>query len=381
MNPAKITVPTRVKRDMIMEAYTKIALSILPTSESHIQWMRSYIQNSMTEKDVAREWDFIRSGKVAALVKMLHTLNHGADTLVGREEIIDKLAGLHDTISEGLDHYKSSNEEIDDDTYKYLEDTLMGYVEEFERSMLSLPIMKNKPQLSESWVATARNVVNQSEIDEFLKSLIERNPEVTKWIKSNLRNYILNSLSAEKYNKKPTKSDPEWLHKAYQSGVDLWEVRIDRSFTDEIHHAIDWIIAQNFKDTTKVSVDEAIKQSKEWVDKLESKGGKDTPADSEVVHKFDDGFVIKRIKSSDGLVREGSKMQHCLKDPGMGWDKKVKSSGLIILSLRDKNDEPHCTMEITKSGEVHQIKGKQNKALAPKYHKYVQDFLKLHGGL
>lgn len=364
-----------------MEAYTKIALSILPTSESHIAWMRSYIQNSMTEKDVAREWDFIRSGKVAALVKMLHTLNHGADTLVGKEEIIDKLASLHDTISEGLDHYKSSNEEIDDDTYKYLEDTLMGYIEEFERSMLSLPIMKNKPQLSESWVATARNVVNQSEIDEFLKSLIERNPEVTKWIKSNLRNYILNSLSAEKYNKKPTKSDPEWLHKAYQSGVDLWEVRIDRSFTDEIHHAIDWIIAQNFKDTTKVSVDEAIKQSKEWVDKLESKGGKDTPADSEVVHKFDDGFVIKRIKSSDGLIREGSKMQHCLKDPGMGWDKKVKSSGLIILSLRDKNDEPHCTMEITKSGEVHQIKGKQNKALAPKYHKYVQDFLKLHGGL
>ena len=68
----------------------------------------------------------------------------------------------------------------------------------------------------------------------------------------------------------------------------------------------------------------------------------------------------------------------------IGWADKIGLIHLIccqqqikIYSLRDTKNEPHATIEIQQQPvkSIHQIKGKANKEIVAKYHKYVSDFI------
>jgi hypothetical protein len=69
-------------------------------------------------------------------------------------------------------------------------------------------------------------------------------------------------------------------------------------------------------------------------------------------------------------------MQHCAGSDTQNYINDVRNHKIKLFSLRDSNNNPHCTIEyIVLDKEVVQIKGKQNKSVVAKYIPYVKDFL------
>ena len=85
------------------------------------------------------------------------------------------------------------------------------------------------------------------------------------------------------------------------------------------------------------------------------------------------------------LAQEGNQMGHCVG----GYCEGVASGESRIFSLRDGKGKSHVTVEVEpekhilstatptkQASNILQIKGKQNRAPAPEYLPYVQDFVK-----
>ena len=71
------------------------------------------------------------------------------------------------------------------------------------------------------------------------------------------------------------------------------------------------------------------------------------------------------------LEAEGEMMGHCVGD----YCDKVWGGETRVLSLRDKNGDPHVTVEVKPNGDVNQIYGHGNEDVIPKYTEYVKDYL------
>jgi hypothetical protein len=71
------------------------------------------------------------------------------------------------------------------------------------------------------------------------------------------------------------------------------------------------------------------------------------------------------------LEAEGEMMGHCVGD----YCDKVWRGETRVLSLRDKNGDPHVTVEVKPNGDVNQIYGHGNEDVIPKYTEYVKDYL------
>ncbi len=84
------------------------------------------------------------------------------------------------------------------------------------------------------------------------------------------------------------------------------------------------------------------------------------------------GMVAYQLMTPDALDFESDYMGHCV---GRGaYDAGVESGRTKIYSIRDEYGEPHVTLEV-RGTEVHQIKGKQNKAPVRKYVPAVVKFI------
>ena len=98
----------------------------------------------------------------------------------------------------------------------------------------------------------------------------------------------------------------------------------------------------------------------------------DTPEDHVLVKDYGDGNKWVKLTTGECLNYEGAQMGHCVAD----YAHDVESGYVDIISLRDKNNKPHVTIERAKeSGVVSQMKGKENKAPVQKYMPYVIDML------
>lgn len=91
----------------------------------------------------------------------------------------------------------------------------------------------------------------------------------------------------------------------------------------------------------------------------------------EVVYEFDNGFTIVDVNTEHDLETEGDLMGHCVG----GYCDDVAEGIMTIYSLRDKRNKPHATIEVTRSGEVEQIKGKGNEPPAEKYRPMIKQWL------
>jgi hypothetical protein len=74
----------------------------------------------------------------------------------------------------------------------------------------------------------------------------------------------------------------------------------------------------------------------------------------EVVHSFDDdphayapGYTIKRLRNKRDMVKEGQRMDHCVGSNGMGYIEKNNEGLGAYYSLRDGNNTPLVTIEMT----------------------------------
>ena len=106
---------------------------------------------------------------------------------------------------------------------------------------------------------------------------------------------------------------------------------------------------------------------------------KESLAGTQRVMKLDGGMKIVQLTTEKALDFESEYMGHCVGKGG--YDEGVRRGSIKIYSLRDENGEPHATFEVRvnpESGkeEVHQCKGKGNKAPVEKYRGYVQAFVK-----
>lgn len=143
---------------------------------------------------------------------------------------------------------------------------------------------------------------------------------------------------------------------------------------NQLSHVIDY-----FKSTDsprriiRVGVDEAIRQSEAWTIKLNKKYKefKTNEGDDVSLHKtYDNGYFWVKLEKSPAYDREGALMGHCV----ASYASHKRS---IIYSLRDAQNMPHCTLEVTlPEQEINQIKGKKNESIVEKYHPYVIDFIK-----
>ena len=81
------------------------------------------------------------------------------------------------------------------------------------------------------------------------------------------------------------------------------------------------------------------------------------------------GWRWVRVTSPEGLDYEGNAMGHCVGRGGY-------DTGVTIISLRDKHNIPHCTIEWDEnSGIVKQVQGRANGPVVEKYHRSVVTFL------
>jgi hypothetical protein len=77
------------------------------------------------------------------------------------------------------------------------------------------------------------------------------------------------------------------------------------------------------------------------------------------------GFSIVQLKNQESRNYEGKLMRHCV---------STYTDESEIYSLRDKDNIPHCTLEM-KDNFICQIKGVGNGTVSPKYVQYVLEFL------
>ena len=83
-----------------------------------------------------------------------------------------------------------------------------------------------------------------------------------------------------------------------------------------------------------------------------------------------------QLLTPEALDFESEYMGHCV---GKGsYDSGVKDGSIKIYSIRDERGEPHATLEV-RGNQVHQIKGKANKALIHKYVPATIEFIKNMG--
>lgn len=164
---------------------------------------------------------------------------------------------------------------------------------------------------------------------------------------------------------------------------DVWiakEARKDLSILDriiDIRLIIDWatdtkvdLFSHNFK--------EAIEEQNKWHQQMliqyEIDDIKIPEIDQErIIFRFGDKNHFLYCLNSNDLKYEGQTMGHCV--GGANYKTKVKNKLSLILSLRDKKNEPHVTIEIdVKSSQVVQQYGKGNKEPILKYKKLLKEF-------
>jgi hypothetical protein len=121
----------------------------------------------------------------------------------------------------------------------------------------------------------------------------------------------------------------------------------------------------------KMSYEDLNQKSEQWLKTMVRKASFAEDGDG-IVKVWESGeYHFVKIQSKNSLSRESNFMNHCVR----GYDiDRIKSGEASIYSLRDDNNEPHCTIEVVK-GSVKQVKGNSNKETKEIYHKAICDFL------
>lgn len=130
----KANLPVNVKRDLIKELYSEIGERIFNQPPEQIRWMQGVIDNVMSDRDVDREWEMIQKGHVEKFVKMMHQLQKPGVAEEFAPEI-EQMQDMWERIAEGIIRTKEANQEIDDKTWDFVEENLMGFVNELSEKL------------------------------------------------------------------------------------------------------------------------------------------------------------------------------------------------------------------------------------------------------
>lgn len=114
------------------------------------------------------------------------------------------------------------------------------------------------------------------------------------------------------------------------------------------------------------NLEEALDKAIEWHESLQATGII-VDESGEIIKQYPEGYYWINLKTNNS-PEEGNAMGHCGRD----------GQATTLFSLRNsKTKEPHVTIAFNENtGNITQVKGKQNKKPVDKYMKYVIDLLK-----
>lgn len=138
----------------------------------------------------------------------------------------------------------------------------------------------------------------------------------------------------------------------------------------------DWKVQNNIQ-IASYTLPQAIVASDAWHKMMAEKGKNLTYEEKNIVYgpvwedeKFN-GWTIQEVKTENDLEVEGNRMNHCVSS----YCKDVQSGESIIYSLRDPNNEPHVTIEVTGDGKgIDQIQGNSNSEPKLIYKKMLKEW-------
>lgn len=154
----------------------------------------------------------------------------------------------------------------------------------------------------------------------------------------------------------------------------------------ELFMILDWAI-ETRPDLMSFNFEQAFEEQKIWIDQLKKRGVvRPQPIDLErVIYRCSSGLFFYILKPDD-LEFEGYSMGHCV--GGDNFKKKLNNNRSIIVSLRDEQNMPHVTVEISlmkgphgkMSGVVLQQQGKGSKGPSNKYRAALREFALFSNG-
>ncbi|MBR2274146.1 MAG: PcfJ domain-containing protein [Alphaproteobacteria bacterium] len=212
---------------------------------------------------------------------------------------------------------------------------------------------ENLPAWAERCMAEGKTV-HRFVADKIPANLTENISKVRDYLYSAAESYVNKTIARAK----ETEQKPR-LRIDYLKASNEWD-----SFAKTLHSAEKWHELMAKKAEQKAHDEKMYKESL---------------AGTQRVMKLDGGMEIVQLTTEKALDFESEYMGHCVGKGG--YDEGVRRGSIKIYSLRDENGEPHATFEVRvnpESGkeEVHQCKGKGNKAPVAKYRGYVQAFVK-----
>lgn len=226
------------------------------------------------------------------------------------------------------------------------------------------------------------NILSIEPIIEAVNKVIKikgvQNEAITQWLVKAEKRFFESggemciAKNVRKYSM--VEGDEDWKKDAYV-------VEYDNARIDFLLHVVDFLLTKDEKYLSKLykktAEDIYCNEIEIWDEQMASS---DTSVDKNqlvenvdytVVYTFENGHKVIMALTSKTCQYEGESMGHCAKAESY----KVKPTS--ILSLWDRGNNPHVTMELDPpaSKTIVQIKGKQNRAPVEKYKQYIIDFV------
>lgn len=178
------------------------------------------------------------------------------------------------------------------------------------------------------------------------------------------------NMDQEKSEKRKHKYDV-WISKEVKKNIDI----LNKSL--EIRLIVDWASDTN-ADIFQYDFQGAFSAQTDWHEEMKIKyqiERMDIPNidPNRVIFRFSDKDHFMYLLTADDLTHEGAVMGHCV--GGKNYKSKIKNKQSLILSIRDKNNMPHVTIEVdVASRNTVQKYGKGNKPPISKYLRMYSEY-------
>jgi len=96
-------------------------------------------------------------------------------------------------------------------------------------------------------------------------------------------------------------------------------------------------------DVMQFGAPELVSHVAEWREEQESKNRQHL---GEIVHQFPDGWTVRQLNTRAEMKDEGDMMGHCVG----GYGNEAENGSSVFLSLRDRKNHPHATLQMTPDG-------------------------------
>ena len=253
------------------------------------------------------------------------------------------------------------------------------------------------------------NVLNVTDLERELRKTAARalHPNVERWLQTVPRNYLIN---------KPTEKDtltnfriivtepttdpgcyfipahqlPPWAAAAVASHELVWFDTVQlrrREFWTLLDIILFWFNSWKSEDTRlrridRISFPVATKGAVLWYKDVSANIWNYIADKPSLVATYEHGFHWVRLVTQIQFEREGKLMNHCVGN-GSYYNQWRQQGAAEFYSLRDRHNQPHCTMQVRvegghpliRKGYVSQCKGNSNRKPDKIYQPYIRRFI------